>query len=57
MVKNISALSRDYAVSTSDSTDEKNVKDILQEAQTSIVISGPEMITRKPIKTTTKLNP
>jgi hypothetical protein len=47
MVKNISALSRDYAVSTSESGNEKDILEIDQEPQTSIVISGPEMITRK----------
>ncbi|EPE34198.1 Calcium ATPase, transmembrane M [Glarea lozoyensis ATCC 20868] len=45
MVKNISALSRDYAVPTSESGNEKETSEIDHETQTSIVISGPEMIT------------
>jgi sodium/potassium-transporting ATPase subunit alpha len=48
MVKGIEALSRDDAMSTSDSDHEKHGKqtvDIPTEIKTSIVLSGPEMIT------------
>lgn len=47
-VKSIEALSRDYAASTSDSDHEKHSKDaidISSDVKTSIVLSGPEMIT------------
>jgi sodium/potassium-transporting ATPase subunit alpha len=45
MVKGISALSRDDAVPISDSDSEKNAIAVSSSAKTSIVLSGPELIT------------
>ena len=45
MVKGISALSRDGADLTSDSDPEKNTTVVSSDAKTSIVLSGPELIT------------
>lgn len=45
LVKNVSALSRDYATSISESDPEKKVVDVDSTTKTSIVLSGPELIT------------
>lgn len=45
LVKNVSALSRDYAESISESDPEKRVVSQDSTAKTSIVLSGPELIT------------
>jgi sodium/potassium-transporting ATPase subunit alpha len=45
LVKNISALSRDYDGSISEDFDEKKAVQVSSDAKTSIVLSGPELIT------------
>ena len=45
MVKGVSALPRDQAASDSDLDQEKNAVDVPSEVKTSIVLSGPELIT------------
>lgn len=45
LVKNISALSREDAYSISDSDEKKNLEVVPEAAKTSIILSGPELIT------------
>lgn len=45
LVKNVSALSRDYATSISESDPEKKMVNVESITKTSIVVSGPELIT------------